>query len=231
MPDQPVLLGIGAHYDDCVYGIPGILLKAVAKHYRVVILSVIGDYSNWPPTKGREQKFVDETIRISRDYGVEMRYLPFASHQYDVNMETKRQVAAAVREIRPDVAFHLWEHDHHHDHTVASQLSKIALRHGGRVLNADDFKSPRAIYHYDNGPGHTIGFEPDTFVDVTEHWPRAAEWLGRFMALTDNRDYDPKKPSPAVQSKESLARYRGQTCGVSFAEALWSPRKRPLEIL
>ena len=231
MADQKTLLGIGAHYDDCIFGIPGILLQGVAKHYRVVVLSLIGDYTNWPPVKGREREFMERTILLAREYGVEMRFLDLASHRYDVDAGTKHKVAAAISDIRPDVAFHLWEYDHHHDHTVASQLSKIALRHGGRILDEDGFKTPAAIYQYDNGPGHTIGFEPDTFVDISDYWPKASEWLGRQMAVMENREYDPAQQHAAVRTKETLARYRGQTCGVQFAEAVWAARRRPVGVL
>jgi len=228
---QKTLLAIGAHFDDCIYGIPGIMLKAVAKHYRVVQLILIGDYSNWPPTKGREQAFVASVSKICQTYGVETQFLDFASQQYDANAEAKQKVAQAVFDIQPDIAFHLWENDHHHDHTIAAQLSKIALRHGGRVINQDHFKTPRAIYQYDNGPGHTIGFEPDTFVDISDYWEQANEWLGRLMALQQNREYQANQPGGAQQNKETLARYRGQTCGVRYAEALWAARKRPVAIL
>ena len=84
------------------------------------------------------------------------------------------------------------------------------------------FRPPRRIYLYDNGPRHTIGFEPNTFVDITPQWPRAIEWLGRLMALVRDEDYDPGKLDDDQRAKEGLARYRGFTCGVEYAEALTS---------
>lgn len=225
------LLAIGAHYDDCVFGIPGILLQAVRKHYRVVILSLIGDYSNWTPTRGREQEFVETTVKITREFGVEMRYLKYASHRYDVRLDTKRAVAEVVAEVQPDIGFMMWPHDTHHDHEVAGTVSKIAFQHGDRVLDKGPFRPARTIYAYDNGPRHTIGFTPNTFVDVTADWARATEWLGRFMALTRNQKYDPKAPDGAVRAKEALAAYRGQTCGVRYAEAVWAMTAQAQEIL
>lgn len=225
------VLAVGAHFDDCVFGIPGLLLQAVRKHHRVVILSLIGDYSNWAPAQGREKAFVEETVRISKDYGAEMRYLDFASHRFDVTEETKRAVARVAAEVKPDVAFLMWPHDRHHDHEVASTLSKIALQHGDRVLeHGTAFRAPRRLYTYDNGPRHTLGFEPNTFVDVTAEWPQAVEWLGRFMALQRNRPYDRTQLDGAQRAKEALARYRGQTCGVQYAEALWSLYTYPQDV-
>ena len=228
---MPTLLALGAHYDDCVFGVPGILLKAVRKNYRVVIAAMIGDYSNWPPIGGREQELLARTVAISKEYGVEMRYLSFKSHLYDVNSETKKAAAGLVADIQPDIAFLLWRDDHHDDHVVASRLSEIALRYGSPVLEKRPVRGPRRMFYYDNGPGHTIGFEPDTFVDVTEEWPAAIDWLGKFMALVRNEPYAAGTRDPAQQTKEAIALYRGKTCGVKYAEAVRSIGFRPEEIL
>ncbi len=207
------------------------MLQAVRKHYRVVNVAMVGDLTNWPAARGREQEIVDGTKGTCLERGVEMRVLDFASMKFDVNLETKRAVAEVIADLKPDVALILWPHDTHADHEVASQLSKVALRHGGRVLDPEDVKSPGAIYTFDNGPGHTIGFVPNTFVDVSDVWDEAIEWLGRYMAILSNRPFDPGTRDGAQQAKEAIARYRGQTCGVKYAEALWSTSARPQEIL
>lgn len=225
------LLAIGAHYDDCVFGIPGILLRAARQHYRVVILSVIGDYSNWTPVKGRDKDVVEGTALICKEYGAEIRFLPYASHRYEVTEETKRAVARVVADVRPDIGFMLWPHDHHRDHEVAATLAKVALRHGDRLLDKMEYRPTRTVYAFDNGPRHTIGFVPNTFVDVTAEWPQAIDWLGRLMALVRNQPYDPKVLDGAQRAKEALALYRGQTCGVKYAEALWADQWEPRDIL
>ncbi len=224
------LLAIGAHYDDCPFGIPGILIQALRKHYRVVILNIIGDYSRWSPVKGREQELIETSIRLARERGFEMRFLGYASMQFDVSTETKRAVAEVVSELKPDLAFVLWNRDRHPDHEVAATISTMALRQPGTILGRDDIKGVGRIYAYDNGPGHTIGFEPNTYVDISQDWITAIEWLGQLMAFVRRKPFNPQALEGALSVKETLARYRGLACGAKYAEAVWAAGNYPREI-
>jgi LmbE family N-acetylglucosaminyl deacetylase len=228
---MPTLLALGAHYDDCVFGVPGLMLQAVRKNYEVVIGAIIGDYTNWPPVKGREQELLDGSRALAKRYGVEMRFLSAASMRFEVTEERKREVARLVVDVKPDVAVILWPHDRHPDHEAAARLSKIALHGANRLLDAPGWRPPRRIYQYDNGPGHTIAFEPDTFVDVSAEWAQANEWLGRLMALVRNEPYDPAAADGAQEAKRVLSEYRGKTCGARYAEAVKALRAEPRDIL
>ena len=223
------ILAIGAHYDDCVFGIPGILLQAVQKEHRVVVLSLIGDYTNWPPVKGRDKELLEASRELAHYHGIEMHFLSYASGRFHLNEETKAAVAKVVADVQPDMAFMLWSNDRHPDHEAASEISKAALRLAGRILDAN-VKVPAEIYVYDNGPGHTIGFEPNTFVNVTDVWPSAMEWLGQLMAFVRNRPEAADTIDPAVASKTALARYRGLSCGAQYAEAVRALQTRPVKL-
>ena len=229
VPTSPkTLLAVGAHYDDCVFGVPGIMVKAARRGYRVVVLTLIGDYSTFAPARDRSDALKEGCMAISRDYGAEMRFLDLKGHHFEVTTGAKQDVARVVAEVRPDVALTLWPQDRHGDHVVAARILEDGLRHAAPLLDGAAARPPQRIYQYDNGPRHTIGFEPDTYVDVSEEWPAAREWLARFMALA----YGPSgREHQAVEAKETLARYRGLACGVRYAEALRAGNAYPQEIL
>ena len=230
---MPALLAIGAHYDDCVFGVPGVLLQAVARGYRVVVATLIDDYANFPPAAGREAALKAGTIALARERDVDLRFLPLGFRSLTIQESDAARVALAqvVAEVRPDVGLLLWPHDRHADHGPASRLSEVALRHPGTLLGDRSVVPVPRLYAYDNGPRHTVGFEPDTYVDVSAEWPAAVEWLGRLMALMRGQPYDPAARDLAVQLKETLARYRGAACGVRYAEALRSLAAYPQDIL
>ncbi|MES2595561.1 MAG: PIG-L family deacetylase [Verrucomicrobiota bacterium] len=223
------ILALGAHYDDCPFGLPGTLLKAVKQHHRVVILSLIGDYTNWPPVKGREEALKQKTIEMAKERGIEMRFLNYSSMGFEATLEAKRAVAQVVADVQPDIAFMLWPKDRHPDHEATSAICHAALFQPARLLNQDQVRSPSEVYWYDNGPGHTIDFTPDTYFDVTAEWPAVTEWLGGLMAFVRNAPFDPQKDA-ATETKTVLSRYRGLASGVKYAEAVKAVRPMVQEL-
>lgn len=191
----------------------------------------MGDYSNWKKVEAYSQKIVPDTIALCEAFGVEKRFLDFKSMNFDVNIASQRVVAEAIADVRPDIAFSLWPKDRSVPHQRAAALSEAGLLFGNYLHNNSiPFRRARQIYQYDNGPRHTIDFVPNTFVDISKEWPRASEWLGRLMAVRDNQSYDPENVAASVRAKETLARYRGATCGVQFAEAFHSLYEYPQTI-
>ena len=103
----PTLLALGAHYDDCVFGVPGLLVKAARRGYRVVLLALIGDYANFAPAVGREAALRAGSAELCAAHGAELRFLDLKSQHFEVTAETKAAVARAVLDVRPDVALTL----------------------------------------------------------------------------------------------------------------------------
>ena len=171
------------------------------------------------------------TRDLAHHYGAEFRFLSFSSHLFDVTSDNKRLVselcfvaagwlAATAAGVGIGAAG-----------GAATGSIVGALKNAGQILDKPGYRAPRDLYMFDNGPRQTIGFEPDTFVDITRQWPVAKEWLGSLMALVRNESYDPGKPDSAVEMKEAIASYRGKSCGVRYAEALRAYSRAPQDIL
>jgi len=230
MAEQPTLLALGAHADDCVFGLPGTMLHAVSKGHRVVILNLFGNVradSEARPSESLEARIAE----LNGRHGVETRFLPFASGGLDTAPGAKAAVAEVVADLRPATAFYLWPRDRHADHVAAAPICHSALQLAGRILRQPGVPEVRSRYTYDNGPTHTIDFVPNAFVDITAVWEEARSWVGEVTAACHGETYDPETPQPAQRTKEILAAYRGLTCGAAFAEAFHTTAHAPVSIL
>ena len=230
MTEHGTLLALGAHADDCIFGIPGTLLQAVRKGYRVVIVNIIGNYRTDLAGQANEE-FLSKCTDISLRYGVETRFLSFSSGELDANPAVKEALAEAVVELRPQIGFHLWPNDTHADHVAAGPVCHAALQLAGRILKRPGVPQVQRRYSYDNGPCHTIGFVPNVFVDITDVWQDAWAWVGEIGALYRNEPYDPAVTQPHQRSKEILAAYRGLSCGADYAEAFHAAHQSHQQVL
>lgn len=50
---RKTIVAVGAHMDDCWYGMGGMALKATACGHRVVMVQGVGLYRTWPTVRGR----------------------------------------------------------------------------------------------------------------------------------------------------------------------------------
>ena len=164
MSDKTLLV-IGAHHDDCEYAACGLILKAVAKGYRVVLVTLTGDHSSWAPTSGREKEVHEGLLRIAKSIGTEKRFYDWGYHQVRYDDKGIRLLTELTVELKPQVGLIHWPHDYWPDHEAAGKLSKHALCFPHGLYR--DAKLNTRVYMYEAGPNQTdpaVPFRPDMYV-------------------------------------------------------------------
>ena len=68
--DKKTILVVGAHMDDCEIGAGGLIIKAIRKGHRVVLVNVTTDYSTWCVTKGREKEIKEKVLGKAKEMKV-----------------------------------------------------------------------------------------------------------------------------------------------------------------
>jgi LmbE family N-acetylglucosaminyl deacetylase len=171
-------LAVGAHMDDAEIGAGGVLIQAVRAGHRVVIVTVVSDYTTWLPTRGREAQTKRDLLALAQRFGYEKRFLDYAYHQIDGgNLGLKRKLAQIYVELKPDVAFIHHHEDHWPDHVACATASHDAFLFSHGLSDDLSIRRCPLIYSYDVTPAQTYHFEADAYYEVTSVMPHYMELI------------------------------------------------------
>jgi len=212
------VLAISAHPDDETLGCGGTLLKHGAMRdalYWVTATQAHGPH--WSEELVRRKGA--EVNRVAEAYGMQNHFqLPFPTVRLDTvpQIDLIDRIREIIQEVKPEQVFLVHDGDVHTDHhavfvAALSVLKSFYMRKWGvrRILCYETLSSTEAA-----PPQSFRQFVPNVFHDITSFLERKIEIMGLFETEAQ-QDPLPRGPS-AIRA---LARYRGATVGVEYAEA------------
>jgi len=212
------VLVIAPHPDDETLGCGGTLLKHRAAGDEVCWLVVTKAYEpQWLAEDIARREREIETVAEAYDFENTFRRTFPAARMDTVPLhDVIKDFSEVISETRPDCVYTVHGGDVHSDHrvvfaaTVAAVKSFRGDRHGvSRLLSYETISSTDAM-----PPTRSTVFAPNVYSDITRHMDRKLE----IMSLYETE----VQPSPLPRSLESiraLARFRGSTVAVDYAEA------------
>lgn len=212
------VLAISAHPDDETLGAGGTLLGHVAR----------GDEVHWavvtqPFSPVHSDDFInragDQVAAVSKAYGFKgYERLGFNTTRLDTVPQSDliKAIVTLLESVRPEIVFLVHGGDIHSDHRALFSAAMSVLKpfHCARlgvkrILAFETLSSTDAAA----GTGYTP-FAPTVFVDVTPHMQRKLEIMRMFETEAQG-EFLPRGESAI----KALARLRGATIGVEYAEA------------
>jgi N-acetylglucosamine malate deacetylase 1 len=212
-----------AHPDDETLGCGGTMLKHARRGDSLTwIVATQAHEPQWPAAT-IELK-ASEVDRVAEAYGAGVLRLGLPSSRLDVipQAELIAAVSGAIETAKPEVVYVVHPGDVHGDHADVFDATLAVLkafRMGGlgvrRVLAFETLSSTDAA-----PPVVGRAFVPVVFNDISAELERKLE----IMALYESEaQLDPLPRGP--EAIRALARFRGATVGVEYAEAFWLVRE------
>ena len=218
------VLAIAAHPDDETLGCGGTLLKHKAAGDNIFWLIATEAYSpKWPQEVILEKS--NEVSDIAEAYGMENYFkLGFHSGQLDTIpfTELMDRVQDVITKVSPDTVYLVHHRDVHTDHQILFTAAMSVLKpihmatHGvKRVVSFETLSSTEAAVS-----GTNSTFSPNIFGDITPYMERKIDILEMYKSESQ---HDPLPRGPSAL--RALARVRGATIGVEYAEAFMLVRE------
>lgn len=212
------VLVIAPHPDDETLGCGGTLLKHRAQGDTILwLIATRGHEPQWHADILCQKE--KEIERVSAAYGFEQVFrLGFPTVRMDTlaQSDVMDKVRNAIKEAQPECVYLNHAGDVHSDHRVLFEATTAVLKpfytasHGvRRILSYETLSSTDAAV-----PNLARAFVPTVFNDISSWIERKLEIMSMFESEV--------QPSPLPRSMDtirSLARVRGATIGVEYAEA------------
>lgn len=218
------VLIVSVHPDDETLGCGGTILK----HSRN------GDELYWmiitetDESIGFSREFIDmrklQIRRVSREYGFkkvyELKILATRLQSVDLN-DFISSVSRVVNEVRPEIIYMNNRSDIHTDHRITAHVLMSCTK---------SFRYPfiKKILMYEcisetemSPPLPENIFMPNVYSDITDFIDKKLE----IMSIYESEVQTPPLPR-SLENIKSLARYRGSSCGVNYAEAFMLVREK-----
>lgn len=218
MPDARRILAIAVHPDDETLGCGGTLLKHAARGDELHWLIVTQAHEpQWPADLIARK--AAEVEKVAAAYGIRQFYkLGFPTTQLDTTPQADliNAIRGVVDQVRPETVYLVNRSDVHTDHHAvflaamsvlkAFYMGKFGVR---RVLAYETLSSTEAA-----PPLPERVFIPTVYSDITPYIERKIAIMGLFES-----EAQPELSPRGGSAIRALARYRGATVGLEYAEA------------
>lgn len=190
------ILAIGAHPDDIELGCGGTIRKHVLNGDKVCyVVASLGEKSG---DADRRKSEVMAAAKLMEVENVHFLNLPDTMIMHDG--DTVSLLDEHIKELEPEIVYVHSPKDFHQDH---ANIAKSTLSASRRMKNA--------ILLYET-PSTTIEFRPAAFSDVSEVFEDKLRCIEEYVSQN-------KKEYMEKEAIIGLAKARGYTMGVEFAEA------------
>ncbi|MBU3193967.1 PIG-L deacetylase family protein [Clostridium algidicarnis] len=218
------VLVISVHPDDETLGCGGTILKHTKNGdevYWLIITKV--DY-----TVGFSEKFMndrkEQIEKVAKNYNFKatfnLGFLTTKLHTVDFN-NLMESISSVVNKVKPEIVYMNNRSDIHTDHQIAAKAIMSATK---------SFRYPfiKRILMYECISETEVApalpeniFMPNVFSDITNFLDKKI----KIMSIYESEVQQPPLPR-SLENMEALARYRGASCGVDYAEAFMLLRER-----
>ncbi len=201
---------IGAHNDECEYGVGGVTKLLTDRGCEVRFLNPCASFHISPGeiTPAEEARWKQQEQDAAAVLGASK--VLFDNYMESVYTPGHDSILAIEREIlsfQPQIVFIHWPEDNHIEHRMTAHDAFDAL-----CLAHVDGAHIKEIYAFEAGPNQTgVYFAPMFAVDITETMPTLKESILKF-------DQPHAKGAGIFKEKEIAAAYRGHVAGCAYAE-------------